>query len=279
MQFDNKRWRHITGVALEKIKPKWGHLEVIAPFGFEVTQNRKHLNKILRKFYCYLGIDSESEKDKDEVADDYATALFGCLQDTDPDFYHHIAVLVKNERFINTRQEGYTCAPLDKLLDIQVKATNDIYTEYANYIIASLPCLLNKSGECSHFDTRLIDRTRSFQFYIMFETLFGHLIGSMTEEEASIYQDVFHLVNNVIQIFYSSKLMNTPPNAIEKSAYTNLVCPRITKMLSAFQENAGDCVKLDLFDFHRYSPISLTLPRSTYESTKEKIIRTYSEFI
>ncbi len=51
-RFNNQVWRQLLSEVAKTIDPQ---LQIIAPFGFELTQNLAFLSKRLRRFFCYIG--------------------------------------------------------------------------------------------------------------------------------------------------------------------------------------------------------------------------------
>jgi hypothetical protein len=278
MRFDNKRWRTILNEAASSLHSQWGRFEIISPFGFEVTGRKSCLEARLRKFYCYIGFPSHDPSLRNALCDDFYKALIFFLKKHDPPFFFDLAFLIKNEKFIKLKSDNYQCLPSNKLLDIQIRDTENIYNEYADYIISSIPSLIEKTGECQQFKECIRYRSRAFQLYVMYEHIFGYLIEKMSLEEYALFLHVHHLIDNSVQIFYSQEEMMTAATGLELMIEEILIKPRILKMLKVICEQVTNPVHIDIIDFHTYTPMKLTLDKEIYLAAQSKIIKSYKDF-
>lgn len=278
MYFDNLTWRERADEVINKLNIKWPGLSVISPFGFELTEKKSHLSKILRKFYCYIGIPPNYKDAENAILEVFTEYFLNSIKDNDPKFYKHLVMLIKNKKFIPLKEPSYLCHTYDKLLDIQTRITHDIYEEYANYVICCTTSVLKKIGECKDFDNKVLWRSRTFQLYIMLEYLFGHLIENMTEEDVHFFTQISTYINNSIQIFYTEELMNTLATAKEMNIYNKLIIKRVEKIMNILQDSK-DLKEIAINDFHTYSPISVKIDAKKYIEAKQKVITTYKNFV
>jgi len=278
MRFDNKQWRGIIELAQKDIEPSWPGISVISPFGFEITGNRNHLERTLRKFYCYLGIPKKVKMDLTTITDEFSDRLMHHIKVRDTKFFDHLVLLIKNDSLIKFMEDGYLCGKNDKLLDIQARVTDDIMLDYTDAVLSSINGLLEGRGESSLFNTNAVKRSRTFQLYIIFEYLFGSYILPFTANEESLYSEALGRVNNLIQFFFTPSLMNTPPTKIEHILLHQLIFPRLTLILDAINQSS-DKKHIECIDYHVSDKISVTLDLAAYMDVVYKIRRTYEEFV
>lgn len=278
MEFDNLKWRKIIKLAQQDVCHIWDKISVISPFGFEMTQNKAHLKKTLRRFYCYLGVPLKHKNSLEEITNKFSERLLYHLKLLDINFFNHIVIVIKNKKLEKLKENHYLCRQNDKLIDIQARTTDDIMLDYTDAILASLNGLLQGKGESSLFHSNAVKRSRVFQLYFMFEHLFAVLIQPLSKEQKLMYAKIIPRVNNSIQVFFTPILMNTVSTHTDQSILKKLIVPRLALILEAI--NQSDTKKyINSLDYHVDEKIDITLDLSVYQETITKFKKMYDAFI
>lgn len=280
--FNNAAWRQLLSQVCQDIDVSHVGLEVISPFGFEILKdNKKFLAGNLRRFYCYIGAPLSKHLDGDMVAAQYTEALLRRLRSMETRMSEDIVVVVQNKNFFKLKEEGYSCKPTDKLIDIQFRSVEkDILTDYANYIITTLGSLLSEEGEFKgHGQDRRL-RWHMYQLYIIEEELFGEFISPMNAQQSKIYQTLPKEIKNMIQIFYSPELRYALSDNAEEDILNQLILPRLT-LIQAAVNSAGttEKTKVTSISYHYGTKLEFTLDSSAYHYAIDKIKNTYLSFI
>ncbi|MFN7096253.1 MAG: hypothetical protein ACK4PR_01640 [Gammaproteobacteria bacterium] len=279
--FNNQLWRdilaHTASLLSEELNIK---IEVISPFGFEVTQNPHFLTTQLRRFYCYIGMEKYSTYNKEFVATRFYEHLFDYLSVLNTAFLDNIAIVIFNQHIHLLNDHQYHCQPQDCLIDIQVREINhDIITDYGNYLIASLAGLYEHKIESMYFYEDIRYRWRTYQLFVIHEHLFGHLLPPMTEEHSRQFKRLFSFVSNSINIFYHSAGLHTFANSEEIALYRNLIQPRITSMIHAIRADDKDNITLSIPAYHFDDVLTIEIDHLLYEKTLDFIKNSYQQFV
>src|SRR6185312_15365597 len=145
--FNNQLWRNLTEDVCHQIDVNHQNFQVISPWGFEVTNDKKFLEKRLRRFYCYVGVPATENINKNKIASEYAAVIHEKIYHISEEMYNDIVLLIEHDKLTKLRSDDYVCKPNDKLIDVQVRSIEeDILTDYANYLMCTLSGMLEGKG-------------------------------------------------------------------------------------------------------------------------------------
>ena len=280
--FCNALWRKYISDLCKQIDIDNSNLEIISPFGFELLEDTLYLTKALRRFYCYIGLPNNKIHNftASEISNRFSEALMSTIEKfgikkTD------IAIVVNQDKFNYFHDESYRCNSSDKLIDIQTRVVeSDILTDYANYIICSIDSIVAKKDEPQHYFENKRHRSRTCQLYIMLEKIFGYLLPKLTVTQEIFFKEIFKLIDNNIQMFYSPTELHTCASNFEMDILHELINPRIMLMYQECQlSGKGELIKVKCNAYHVKGKLELVLSKSIYEKAVSKIKNTYLNFI
>jgi hypothetical protein len=280
-QFNNRLWRQILTEVCREVESAPHELEIISPFGFELLGNKQFLQKKLRRFYCYIGISPEKSYDKNAILPAFTQRLLYKLRQLESSMLDDVVLLIQHDEIKKLRAENYLCQPSDKLIDLQLRATDaNILTDYAHYVITTLDGLYAEKGEASVCHKNKVNRCRMYQLYVMQEQLFGHLLPPMDEEQCELYRLLFCLIDNMVQFFFTPELINTPLTDQELKVIEQLIKKRVALIKQAIDNtDYQEKVTIRSLSYHIEEPLELTLARPLYEQALQKISSTYLNFV
>ncbi|WP_157966595.1 IS1-like element transposase [Fastidiosibacter lacustris] len=282
-KFNNSLWRSILEINANELSKQMGiNIEVISPFGFEVTNKKTLLSKKLRKFYAYLGINKVDENqiiNLKDISTAYGELLLAYLEKYHKLFYEDIIIKVYQDGFIKLRSFDYIPQDSDKLIDVQTRITkNNIYQDYADYIICCLSALAQDKDEPAMFSDNVRHRVRTIQLYIMLENIFGHLIYEMTENQKSLYMAAFSKIDNSLGIFTDSSLLNIKASDDDVQIMLDLIKPRVSEIVKVLKQG-HNTQTIESRSYHVSGKLKLELTRKHYNNAINFITQTYQEFI
>lgn len=284
--FKNALWRSILNEACKKtclqLKVKNLKLDVISPFGFELTEDLSFLSKNLLRFYCYIGANAAGESlGRSVVENAFKDALTTELKKGYPEFWKDTVLIITDANKLHRlREVEYMCKPGDKLIDIEFRGNvkKDILVDYADYVIALLGGMQSKKiREIKGFVESQISRNRVYQIYIMLEKIFGYLVPKLSEGELVLFRKMFPIKNDISDIYRCSQ----SPAATKQDLLIlkNLIFKRIELMFKAVSEGETvQKVELKCKSYHSNDILNLTLNESTYKKAMAFIRQTYSLF-
>lgn len=278
--FNNLLWRQLLAAVCNEMK-NICEIEVISPFGFEPLEDKTFLSKNIRRYYCYLGIKQNESMLPSTIASLFRKKLFEMLAINDIKILEQFILIIEQDHFIQLQNEGYECQIQDKAIDIQCRyVTHGILDDYANYIIGSLDSLSGKKSDCADFIYNKRHRNRIYQLYLILETLFNHLAPPFLDKEKEIYKKIPHLVDNRIDIFFNKKILSEPATFEESCIYYDLIIPRILMIEKAVKnKEESENMQLTCEAYHIQDNLKITIDRNVYEKAKNKLIRTYLQFV
>lgn len=279
-QFNNKYWREIllqvASLLSDELQIK---VEAIAPFGFEVSQNKNFLTDKLRRFYCYISVEKHGKYNKDFIAVRFYELLFNYLSVINTRIVDDFAIIILNQQIHLLNGPSYQCKQYDKLIDIQVREINhDLLTDYANYLITSLAGLYENKIESSHFHINLRYRWRTYQLYVIHEHLFGHLIP-MNSEEAALFKRIFSFLSNKINFFYHPAEAYVNASEEEQFIFHSFVMARVSKMMVAILGDGLDIIEISTLAYHFDQILTLNIDHVIYEKALDFARHTYRNFV
>lgn len=178
--FCNKSWRNLLKNVCKQIDTNNIELQVISPFGFELLEDKKFLHRSIKRLYCYIGVPSNSRFDGNlaAISKIFSEQLLSSIHEIGLSL-SDVAILVLQEKFTFLHEDDYQCSHDDKLIDIQTKTiSDDILSDYANYIICTVDSICSKKEEPKHFVENKRHRCRTFQLYVMLEKIFGYFAAT-----------------------------------------------------------------------------------------------------
>lgn len=278
-RFNNTLWRYTAARICKNIDRLNVGLEIISAWGFEVLGDKAFLDKRLRRFYCYIGIPQHAcHLDRQHMAHQFSSTLLDELNHIDAKFANDFVISVEQDRFVRLREKSYQCKSTDKLIDTQCRYVQDsILEDYSRYIIAMLDGIRSKKGECRDFEKNKVSRNRLYQLYIMQEALFNSFIPSFTTEQKMLYEELFQLLDNRIQLFYQPALISTPLTTRETLIVECLIEPRINLMHDVCRQ-AKDPVDICCLSYHVEEELRLTVDKTLYQDFLSKLIRSYLHY-
>ncbi|WHN65909.1 hypothetical protein [Cysteiniphilum sp. QT6929] len=282
-KFNNSLWRSILKINANELSKQMGiNIEVISPFGFEVTNKKNLLSKKLRKFYAYLGINKIHESkiiNIKAVSAIYGDLLLAYLKKHYESFYDDIIIKVYQDEFIKLRSFDYIPQDGDKLIDVQTRITeSNIYQDYADYIICCLSALAQDKDEPAMFADNVRHRVRTIQLYIMLENIFGHLIHQMTEKQNGLYRMAYGKIDNSLSIFTNPDLLNIQADNNEMEIMLTLIKPRVSEIVEVLK-HGHETQTIESNSYHVSGKLKLELTRKHYNNAINFITQTYQEFI
>jgi len=279
--FNNRLWRNLTEDVCHQIDVNHQNFQVISPWGFEVTNDKKFLEKRLRRFYCYVGVPATENINKNKIASEYAAVIHEKIYHISEEMYNDIVLLIEHDKLTKLRSDDYVCKPNDKLIDVQVRSIEeDILTDYANYLMCTLSGMLEGKGESKEIIENKICRWRFYQLYIIQEQLFGYLLPPLTEEELKSYRSIFILTDNMIQVFYSPQSAKIPPNLWETYITESLIKKRLNLInLAISSPQKGENITIRSLSYHIEEEMELTLRKDIYQKALLHIKQSYLNFI
>ncbi|MFU8797415.1 MAG: hypothetical protein ACNA7Y_01770 [Gammaproteobacteria bacterium] len=279
--FNNANWRKLLSQVCEDIDVYNAGIQAINPFGFEILEDKKFLAGNLRRFYCYIGAPAHLNLDGDFIVSQYREALFVRLQAMETTMYEDAVIVVENQRLYKLKNENYICKPTDKLIDIQFRPfKEDILSDYANYIIASMDSLYSDKGEAKGYRNSRMHRWRAYQLYIIQETLFGNLIIQMNDDQHILYRNLFKQISNMIQIFYTPELADCLPSGIEEDIINKLIIPRISLMKESVSGSKNSQkINVECYAYHFEDKLEVLFDKNIYLDALNKIKNSYLNFI
>lgn len=279
--FNNAAWRQLLSQVCQEIDVSHAGLEVISPFGFEILENKKFLAGNLRRFYCYIGAPVNANLDGNTTTTRYRSSLLNRLRLMETRMFEDIVLVIENQTVHKLKDEGYICKSTDKLIDIQFRSVNEnMLTDYANYIIATLGSLHSEEGEFKGHRQDRVKRWHLYQLYIIEEELFREFIPSMNDQQAQIYQTLPKKISNMIQIFYSPESRYGLPDDSEEDILNTLVLPRLALIQSAVNSTeTRKKTKVTSISYHYEINLEFILDTSIYQYAIDKIKNTYLSFI
>ncbi len=175
----------------------------------------------------------------------------------------------------------YKCNHMDKLIDIQARIIDDnILCDYARYIICAVDSICSKKEEPRHFFENKRHRCRTYQLYVMLENIFGYLLPPMNVFLNESYSNLFKLIDNSIQIFYTPSEMFINASDHEMHILQMLITPRVNLMREVIQIGTpSDLIKLKCDAYHVEGQLELIINKKIYEKAIDKICLTYQKFI
>lgn len=256
-------------------------IEVISPFGFELLEDKAFLNKKIRRYYCYLGIRKTETLSPSMIASFFRKKLFEALAVNNKKIHDHFVLFIEQDNFIKLKNEGYVCQPDDKAIDIQCRyISHNILDDYADYVICSLDSLSNKKSDCADFLYNKRHRNRIYQLYLMLESLFNHLVPQLSAKEKNIYKQIPGLVNNRIDMFFNNDMLTEPATLNENNIYFDLINPRVLMIKEGIKgKNIIENISITCSAYHVYDKLEIIISKSNYYTAKDKIIKTYLQFV
>jgi hypothetical protein len=280
-QFNNKYWREILSQVANLVSDELQiKVDVISPFGFEVSQDNHFLGNTLRRFYCYIAVEKHGKYSKDFIAVRFYETLYQYLSVLNTRLLDDFVAIILNKNIHLLNEPDYHCQQLDKLIDIQVREINhDLLTDYGNYLITSLTGLFEQKIESAHFNKNLRYRWRTYQLYVIQEHLFGYLLPPMTNEEQDMFNSVFPLISNKVNIFYHPEEAYVDASEKEQLILNSLIMSRISQMMIAVMGNSDDTIQISTMAYHFDQILTLNIDHSIYEKALDFIKYTYRNFI
>lgn len=276
-RFNNKLWRELIDNVCCHIDASQRGITAISPFGFELLGERSYLNNNLRRFYIYIGQPAGYPLSADELGENFKQNFFKQLQIIDEKFFQDVVITIKNDNLTKLKPDNYQCSEKDKLLDIQVRSgCNDILTDYAEYLLASLTSILCETGEARNLKENTKFRWRAYQLYIMHEKIFGHMINPLSKSELIAYTDVIKLISNRLHIFYQEKNNHIPATNHENLLIDELIKPRIQRIIKAISPKDGANEKIIRCRAYHYNDVlELSIDKDHYLLAMDTIKKTY----
>lgn len=277
-QFNNYLWRSILDSIVADIDKTKTGVQVISPFGFEVTQNKRFLKSNLRRFYCYIGIPNHVPLSKDCIITEFDDKLCSLLEKIHPDFYKQVVLKIHEQEFIKLRKKDYCCNRNNKLIDIQLrKYSSSLLDDYADYIICCLPAIYHGQDEPKEFLFNARFRNRTYQLYVMIEALFGSHITNMSATQMDLLNKTYKRINNAINIFFNDAILYTTADELDKTILNQLIIPRTEEMIATLN-TFDDRIEIQSRSYHVNEKLSFNLNKNIYDDTKKFIINSYNEY-
>lgn len=276
--FNNRQWRMLLNSVAKAIDKDNIGIEVISPFGFETLRDTRFLNKMLRKFYCYVGIPkNKTAYPLHEIARQFKNELFSQL---DQDALKDIVIVVEQEQFFKLREPGYKCKPTDKLIDIQCRFVDtSIMEDYAKYIICCLDALQSGRDEPREFFVNKRHRVRTYQLYMMVEGIFGHL-APLESQQQNLYKLIPSRISNSIVIFYDKNQLLESADETDQEIMLVLIKPRIAKLYeSIISDIDAENIVVDCVSYHVSDNLRLTISKRHYQNAVNMIRDSYINFV
>jgi len=283
-EFNLQLWRQLLADAAKGIDTDNTNIEVINPFGFEVTGDRKFLQRNLRRFYCYFGSANKFEKPPTELAIKLFDNFYKLLLQTDPDFASKIALLIveSDSNFKKLlKDNNYQPSNTDKIFVIEHRIfEEDLLTDYANYLISTLWGFHNKTlPELARFSESQSVRYRIFQLHLILENIFGSTIEALNTNEKILLDKIYNMKGVDISYYFKGKETQLPTN--EDTILLDLVSYRTEKMiLKIFERNCqeGEIVTIKSKCYNSNHFLTFSMNESAYHSAARKIKSHYNSF-
>lgn len=279
--FLNAEWRNLLVSICRKIDDSKLGMQVISPCGFELLEDTRFLFKSIKRLYCYIGVPDKkmSASSALEIANRFAFELMSALPVSGMQ-REDIAILAIQEKINLLRENGYQCQPQDKLIDVQVRLVEDnILRDYANYIICAIDSILSKKEEPAHFFENKRHRCRTYQLYVMLETLFGYLLPSMSLLQKERFRSIFKKIDNSIQMFYTPSEIYVNASSDDIYLLNSLMLPRIQHIGRAVKGDYTDLLSITCDAYHVLGELKLVIDRNIYKQAVSKIEATYMNFV
>lgn len=283
--FNNILWRRLLSNTLNEIATNSEAVDVICPFGFEVTNNKDFLSLTLRRFYCYIGI-SQKSLYPENIESKFAEALLRKLEKLNSQMYKDIVSVVtaiddQLHVLVQCRPADYTCQPNDKVICLEVRTVkSNILEDYADYIFTCLDAVYARKAEFKTYASNKMARCRLYQVYIMLENLFAAYLPPLSALDKKYYRNIFSLLDNKIQDLYTNVGM-TPLTHKEQEIIIELIDKRVKQMIDTIttSKNNSNAITITTRSFHSKDQLELTVPADLYHTIKNKIINTYLDYI
>lgn len=272
--FNNRKWRAMINEICLSLDPMTRSVHAISPFGFELTQDKKYLSGNLKRFYFYIGIVDKNFFDLD-VAKKFVDLFFQRVKKENFFNINDVVLKIEQDKFIKLRDDNYKCKYSDKLVDVQCRYVDtSIMDYYCDYVICCLSAINENKDEPKEFQTNKRFRVRTYQLYVMLESLFGNIIQKMNDHEKYLYSLVFSRVDNSINIFFNEQELYQTADTVDQVIMRNLIKKRVALMSNEVQ-SGSDTIILNSKCLHVDDELTLKIDRKHYNSAVNKIKQTY----
>lgn len=280
VSFNLVLWRKILDQVSIEVSNQFSiDIQTISPFGFEILMNPYFLKCNLRRFYAYIGTSSNVKIDPNEILKCFREKLISYLQIYYKEFHDDIVIIVEAEKMELLREKNYICKIYDKLVDLQFRFfKTSIISDYADYIITSLNGLMVAKGESQKYKHDIRHRWRFYQLYIMQENLYKNYLPAMDAYETKLFNAVFKIVGNMIQIFYNQELKDVEISDFEQCLFDDLILPRLNIIRDSIKSKDGENVTISSIAYHFNDLLSVDISKKIYEEKSKVIMDTYYDF-
>ena len=268
--FNLKLWRTFLREVAEGIGP---HMEVICPFGFEVSENRAFLKEKIRNFFLYFGIPADSSVPSRVWFSEFVEVFLCVANRTFPNLSASINTINGMGESRQNMSNG------DVFIYAKFRSPNTpLLDEYSEFLLASIGGISNGQIKAIRkFPVDPMSRRYLFQLTMIHEFLFH--TGKLGPDENE-------RLKNAIRALHGSEAMKLSrngsfPNIEEERLKEEVVLPYfayLTRLVGTLQNNRDEVVSLVVKDFHGHEDLTVNISRAVLSAKKSEIIRSYREF-
>jgi hypothetical protein len=279
--FNIDLWRHILRETASKIGGKENHLEVINPFGFEITQDKSFLQRNLKRFFCYIGAANQFNYPSDRLVQDFFDELYSRLKAVDPQFASEIALfIIESDTHLrhSLKPFGYQPQWNDRVIIFEHRTfQTDILTDYSDYLIAVLWGFQENSlPELTRFQDSEAVRSRIFQLYLILECLFSTYAEPMTSREREFYKSIYNMKAVNLDYYFRGKTVLKPTKEDEKK-FEN-VRLRLQKLFNEVKKRSINLISKNVKSYNSQDILHFEIDLEIYTKTISKIKKSYLSF-
>jgi hypothetical protein len=276
-------WRKILNKLEDKLKEYHPSSSICGPFGFELIANGQTAPKQIRKFYIYSN--NPLSLDKALYAEKIQNIAMDLIRKYYPDIYEHFIVFIRNFTLDSRVDQDLHVEDWHKLLDIQVRSCPfSVSQDYAHYLMLVHQSILGKYGEAVNYETRLLNRSRVFQFFIMIRALYdAYLPLDVFMSLEQTIRECSPFVDNHIQIFCDKTWDEVSLPTLKEYGLINNhlipLCLYIEQLLLGSLKN-DDLIHVNVECYHDldHSPLTAAIGQNLYNNLLNKAVFTYQHF-
>ena len=281
--FNIDLWRQILNDTASTIGGTELYLEVITPFGFEVTHDNSFLKRHLKRFYCYIGSANTFQQPSDELVTAFFNELYSQIKTIDPQFASEIILFIieSDSHFkLSLKHSNYRPKWNDKVISFEHRLyEQDLLTDYSDYLIATLWGFQDKTlPELSRFNESESVRCRLFQLYLILECLFGSSVKSMSTLEKEIYQRIHSMKSVSLDYYFTGKTIQHPSEEAEQSF--DVINSRLQQIFEQVKPNTGshEVVRKSVKSYNSKAMLHFDIDFELYNKTVNTIKESYRSF-
>ena len=129
-----------------------------------------------------------------------------------------------------------------------------------------------------HFAENKRFRNRTYQLYVMLESIFGYIVSPMTDSEKLLYQVVLKRITNSIDVFFRDEKLFEVADSNDMRAMHELIKPRVKNMVENIRLGKK-IITIRSSSYHVDDNLELEIDESHYNSAMKLIRDTYEIFV